>query len=67
MHVKGSAPSTAIRSDERCAFNSDFNYDFHTAHTSAEWESGTVDWPTYRQEGPGVSAFVLDDGVVYHT
>ena len=34
----------------------------------AEW-AGTVgtDWPTYRREGPGVSAFVLEDGVVYHT
>jgi predicted dithiol-disulfide oxidoreductase (DUF899 family) len=31
--------------------------------------SATVgtDWPTYRQQGPGMSAFVLDDGVVYHT
>jgi predicted dithiol-disulfide oxidoreductase (DUF899 family) len=26
-----------------------------------------VDWPTYRQEGPGVSAFAISDGVVYHT
>ncbi|WP_436498977.1 DUF899 domain-containing protein [Actinokineospora sp. HUAS TT18] len=26
-----------------------------------------VDWPTYRQEGPGMSAFILEDGVVYHT
>jgi predicted dithiol-disulfide oxidoreductase (DUF899 family) len=26
-----------------------------------------TDWPTYRREGPGMSAFVLDDGVVYHT
>jgi predicted dithiol-disulfide oxidoreductase (DUF899 family) len=26
-----------------------------------------TDWPTYRQEGPGLSAFVLEDGVVYHT
>ena len=26
-----------------------------------------TDWPTYRKEGPGMSAFVLDDGVVYHT
>ena len=25
-----------------------------------------TDWPTYRQEGPGMSAFVLEDGVVYH-
>jgi predicted dithiol-disulfide oxidoreductase (DUF899 family) len=26
-----------------------------------------TDWATYRLESPGVSAFVLDDGVVYHT
>ncbi len=26
-----------------------------------------VDWPTYRQEAPGMSAFALEDGVVYHT
>ncbi len=79
------------------SFGSDFNYDFHTAHTQEEWESGSIDynyrsmdvrppaggqelpvlteiasrtgtdWPTYRREGPGVSAFVLEDGVVYHT
>src|SRR5438874_4271315 len=24
-------------------------------------------WETYRREGPGVSAFVLEDGVVYHS
>ncbi|MGW2564112.1 DUF899 domain-containing protein [Streptomyces sp. NPDC001514] len=26
-----------------------------------------TDWETYRREGPGVSAFALEDGVVYHT
>jgi len=26
-----------------------------------------TDWPTYMREQPGVSAFVLDEGVVYHT
>jgi predicted dithiol-disulfide oxidoreductase (DUF899 family) len=26
-----------------------------------------TDWPTYRQQGPGLSAFVLEDDVVYHT
>ncbi len=76
---------------------SDFNYDFHVAHTKEEWQSGVVeynframdvrppeageespllakiassvgtDWPTYRREGPGMSAFALKDGVVYHT
>jgi predicted dithiol-disulfide oxidoreductase (DUF899 family) len=33
-----------------------------------EWASNVgTDWPTYRQQGPGMSAFVLEDGVVYHT
>ena len=34
-----------------------------------DYASGIVgtDWETYRREGPGVSAFVLEDGVVYHT
>jgi predicted dithiol-disulfide oxidoreductase (DUF899 family) len=26
-----------------------------------------TDWETYRREGPGMSAFVLQDGAVYHT
>jgi predicted dithiol-disulfide oxidoreductase (DUF899 family) len=26
-----------------------------------------TDWETYRREGPGMSAFALEDGVVYHT
>ena len=26
-----------------------------------------TDWPTYIREQPGLSAFVLDDGAVYHT
>ena len=26
-----------------------------------------TDWETYRREGPGVSAFALEDGAVYHT
>ena len=26
-----------------------------------------TDWETYRREGPGMSAFTLEDGVVYHT
>ena len=34
----------------------------------AEWAAKVgTDYPTYRREGPGVSAFVLEDGVVYHT
>jgi predicted dithiol-disulfide oxidoreductase (DUF899 family) len=33
------------------------------------WSESIVgtDWETYRREGPGMSAFVLEDGVVYHT
>ncbi len=26
------------------SFDSDFNYDFHVAHTNEEWQSGTVDY-----------------------
>jgi predicted dithiol-disulfide oxidoreductase (DUF899 family) len=34
----------------------------------ADWAGTTgTDWPTYTQESPGMSAFVLEDGVVYHT
>src|ERR1022692_653946 len=33
-----------------------------------DWASRTgTDWATYRREGPGISAFALEDGVVYHT
>jgi predicted dithiol-disulfide oxidoreductase (DUF899 family) len=33
------------------------------------WAEATVstDWETYRREAPGISAFALEDGVVYHT
>jgi predicted dithiol-disulfide oxidoreductase (DUF899 family) len=33
------------------------------------WSESTFgeDWETYRREGPGMSAFALEDGVVYHT
>jgi len=34
----------------------------------ADWAATTgTDWATYTQESPGMSAFVLEDGVVYHT
>jgi predicted dithiol-disulfide oxidoreductase (DUF899 family) len=34
----------------------------------AEWAATTgTDWATYTQEAPGMSAFALDDGAVYHT
>jgi predicted dithiol-disulfide oxidoreductase (DUF899 family) len=33
------------------------------------WSESIVgtDWEAYRREGPGMSAFALEDGVVYHT
>ena len=34
----------------------------------ADWAATTgTDWATYMQESPGMSAFALEDGVVYHT
>ena len=34
----------------------------------ADWAATTgTDWATYTQQAPGVSAFALEDGVVYHT
>ena len=52
----------------------DYNFrtvDFRPAEDSsmlADWASSVgTDFKTYRQEGPGLSAFALEDGVVYHT
>jgi predicted dithiol-disulfide oxidoreductase (DUF899 family) len=34
----------------------------------ADWAATTgTDWATYMQQAPGMSAFALEDGVVYHT
>jgi hypothetical protein len=34
----------------------------------AAWAATTgTDWPTYTRERPGMSAFALEDGVMYHT
>jgi predicted dithiol-disulfide oxidoreductase (DUF899 family) len=34
----------------------------------SEWAASTgTDWATYTREAPGMSAFALEDGVVYHT
>ncbi len=34
----------------------------------ADWAATTgTDWATYTQQSPGMSAFAMDDGVVYHT
>jgi predicted dithiol-disulfide oxidoreductase (DUF899 family) len=53
-------------------------YNFRTMDLRAELEAGQegdwaagmgagVDWATYTRESPGMSAFALEDGVVYHT
>ena len=35
--------------------------------SSARWLPTGTDVPGYVSEGPGMSAFVLSDGTVYHT
>lgn len=40
----------------------------NSGETIPELTAGTAaSWATYTQEAPGMSAFVLEDGVVYHT
>ena len=58
---------------------SDFNYDFHVTidpsvapveynyRNQAQLEQADVAWRDWSGEQPGMSAFALDDGVVYHT
>ena len=58
---------------------SDFNNDFHVTidpsvapveynyRDQAQLEQANVAWRDWSGEQPGMSAFVLDDGVVYHT
>jgi predicted dithiol-disulfide oxidoreductase (DUF899 family) len=58
---------------------SDFNYDFHVTidpsvapveynyRSQAELERADVAWRGWSGEQPGMSAFALDNGVVYHT
>ena len=67
----------AITPEQWEAGTAEYNFratDFRLPETGADnpvvaelTSSVGTDWPTYRQEGPGVSAFALDDGVVYHT
>jgi len=54
-------------------------YNFQTTDARPSLEAGKhgplaelaasvgTDWPTYTRERPGMSAFALDDGVIYHT
>ena len=57
----------------------DFNYDFHVTidpnvapveynyRDQAQLEAANVAWREWSGEQPGMSAFALDDGAVYHT
>jgi predicted dithiol-disulfide oxidoreductase (DUF899 family) len=57
----------------------DFNYDFHVSidaavtpveynyRDQAQLEAADVNWRAWSGEQPGLSAFALRDGVVYHT
>jgi len=53
------------------SLGSDFNFDFHVSFTEdqqahgAEYNFAPIEGPP--QELPGISAFVLEDGAVYHT
>jgi predicted dithiol-disulfide oxidoreductase (DUF899 family) len=61
------------------SFGSDFNYDFHVTIDAnvvpveynyrgiAQLERDNVAWQEWSGEQPGMSAFALEDGVVYHT
>jgi predicted dithiol-disulfide oxidoreductase (DUF899 family) len=58
---------------------SKFNYDFHVTidttvapveynyRNQSELEQANINWREWSGEQPGMSAFALDDGVVYHT
>jgi predicted dithiol-disulfide oxidoreductase (DUF899 family) len=42
--------------------------ELNTQKPYADWAATTgTDWLTYTREAPGMSAFVLEDGVAYHT
>jgi predicted dithiol-disulfide oxidoreductase (DUF899 family) len=61
------------------SFGSDFNYDFHVTidpavapveynyRDQSQLEALNVAWREWSGEQPGMSAFALDEGVVYHT
>ena len=66
----------AVTPEEWASGAAEYNFrttDFRPASEESagldEFASGIVgtDWATYRREGPGVSAFALQDGAVYHT
>ena len=67
-----------VTEQQQSAGDGDYNFrpvDMRSEIASAvraDWPAGfldgtDVDWATYRRELPGLSAFILEDGVVYHT
>jgi predicted dithiol-disulfide oxidoreductase (DUF899 family) len=65
-YTKEQWESGAVRSNFRAA---DLRPSAEEGAGLDDYASGIVgtDWETYRREEPGVSAFVLSDGVVHHT
>jgi predicted dithiol-disulfide oxidoreductase (DUF899 family) len=66
----------ASRTEEQQRAGGEYNYrEFAGSPDGVEQPPGVapfleqvgVDWATFTREAPGMSAFVLDDGVVYHT
>jgi predicted dithiol-disulfide oxidoreductase (DUF899 family) len=54
------------------SYGSDFNYDFHVSFTPQQKASGAVEYNYVRggfpkEEAPGLSTFVKDNGTVFHT
>lgn len=54
------------------SYGSDFNHDFHVSFTPEEKAAGKVDYNYVMtefpsEEAPGISAFIKDDGAVFHT
>ncbi|HMK63299.1 MAG TPA: DUF899 domain-containing protein [Acidimicrobiales bacterium] len=63
----------AMTEDEQQSGAVEYNFRAVDMRPSADTEDGTdaspvgTDWATYTRQMPGMSAFAVDDGVVYHT
>jgi predicted dithiol-disulfide oxidoreductase (DUF899 family) len=66
----------SLTEEQQQRLGSEYNFREQPPQPSAEvptdgplaaWAATTgTDWPTYARERPGVSAFALEDGIVYH-
>jgi predicted dithiol-disulfide oxidoreductase (DUF899 family) len=64
--------SVRVTEEQQREGGAEYNYEregpFQSSEGSASFASMSgTDEPTYTRERPGVSAFALEDGVVYHT